>query len=77
MVEINHDFSMHSATKLKKHKVQNWVNADIFLNILDSQEAPQKFWNTVSFHLLKLAAFKTSDLKILKLCFKHFICSNV
>ena len=77
MVEINHDFSILSATKLKKHKVQNWVNADIFLNILDSQEAPQKFWNTVSFHLLKLAAFKISDLKILKLCFKHFICSNV
>ena len=77
MVEINHDFSIHSVTKLKRHKVQNWVNANILLNILDSQEAPQKFWNTVSFHLLKLVAVKTSDLKILKFCFKHFICSNV
>ena len=28
----------------------------------------QNFWNTVSFHLLKLVAFKISGLKILKLC---------
>ena len=29
VVKINYDVR-HSATKLKKHKVQNWVNTDIF-----------------------------------------------
>ena len=37
-------------------------------NILDSQQVSQKFWNIVSFHLLKPVAFKTSGLKILKPC---------
>ena len=38
VVKINYDAPIHSAKKLKKHKVQNWVNTDIFLNnILHSQ----------------------------------------
>ena len=51
---------MHSATKLKKQKVQNWVNSDIFLNKVLGNTL---FWNTVLFHLLKLVALKTSGLK--------------
>ena len=30
VVKINYGVPTHSATKLKKHKVQNWVNTDIF-----------------------------------------------
>ena len=30
VVKINCDVPIHFATKLKKHKLQNWVNADIF-----------------------------------------------
>ena len=38
VMKINYDVPIHSATKLKKHKVRNWVNTDIFLNkILDSR----------------------------------------
>ena len=59
-------------TKFKIGLIQTFLN-----NILDSQEVSQKFWNTVSFHLLKPAAIKTSGLKILKLCFKNVKCSNV
>ena len=74
VVKINYHAPMQSETKLKKREVRNWVNIDIFLNkILDSRQVSQKFRNTVSFHLLKLAAFKTSGLKILTICFKHFV----
>ena len=38
--------------------IQTFLN-----NILDGKS--QKFWNTVSFHLLKVVAFKTSGLKAL------------
>ena len=38
VVKINYEVPIHSATELKKHIVQNWVNKYIFLNnILDSQ----------------------------------------
>ena len=30
VVKINYGVPTHSATKLKKHRVQNWVNTDIF-----------------------------------------------
>ena len=40
--------------------IQTFLN-----NILDSQWVSQKFWNTVSLHLLKVVSFKTSGLKTL------------
>ena len=57
--------------KIKIGLIQTFLN-----NISDSQEVSQKLWNTVSFHLLKLAAFKTSGLKMLNICFKLLECSN-
>ena len=57
--------------KIKIGLIQTFLN-----NISDSQEVSQKFWNTVSFHLLKLVAFKTSGLKMLNISFKLFECSN-
>ena len=78
MVKTNYEVPIHSVTKLKNHKVQNWVNRNTYLNnILDSQQVSQNIWNTVSFHLLKFDSFKNSGLKVLNLCFKHFKCSNV
>ena len=74
---MNYDIPVHSAKKVEKHKVQNWVNTDILLNILDSPHVSQKFWNTVLFHLLRFVAFKTSGLNILKVYFKLFKCSDV
>ena len=60
------------STKFKIELIQTFL-----INILDIQQVSQNVWNTVSLHLLKLVAFKTSGLEILKLCFKHFKCSNV
>ena len=56
-----------STLSLKIGLIQTFLS-----NILDSQKVSQKFCNTVSFYLLKLVTFKTSGLKILKLCVKHF-----
>ena len=74
-LKTNYDVPIHSTTKLKNPKVQYWVKTEMYTllnNILNSQQVSQKFWNTVSFHFLKLVAFESSGFKILKLCFKHF-----
>ena len=67
-MKISYDVPITSGTKLKKHKVRNELIQTFLNKILDRQQVSQKIWNIVSFHDLKLVAFKTSGLKNLKLC---------
>ena len=52
-------------TKNSVVKIQNLVMNHESGPVKSNSEVSQKFWNTVSFHLLKVAAFKTSGLKTL------------
>ena len=59
-----------STLSFKIGLIQTFLN-----NILDSQQVSRKFWNTVSFHVLKLVAFKTSSCICIKVSLRNSTCN--
>ena len=60
------------STKFKFGLIQTFLN-----NIYRYPRGITKTLEYSSFHLSKIMAFKTFNLKIVKLCLKHFKYSNV